>query len=143
MKTHGIKCGDAVVIKRERKRKESPLYEPYVYIVTKVRGSTIYARCVNDGRIKCRDASKVTLLRTKQLSVSIEEPVSTIVLPTTYQRRRDGGSDKSREEDKDVQEQGSIIMDEVTMETEQFRPRRSTRNRKCIYERKFKDCVKK
>ena len=57
-------------------------------------------------------------------------PAQTAV-PPTYQRRRDGGSDKRREEDKEVQEQGSIIMDEVTMETDQFRPRRSTRNRKC------------
>ena len=135
VKTHGIKCGDAVVIKRERKRKESTPYEPYVYIVTKVRGSTIHTRCANDGRIKCRDASKVKLLRTIQLSVSTEEPVVTNV-PPTYQRRRDGGGDKRLEEVKDVQEQGSITMDELTMETEQFRPRRPTRNRKWVYVRR-------
>ena len=56
VKTHTIKCGDAVLIKREKKRKKHTPYEPCIYIATSVKGSTIRARRVKDGEEKCRDA---------------------------------------------------------------------------------------
>ena len=56
--------GDAVVVKRENKRKVQTPYEPYIYIITQVKGSQISAKRVKDERIICRDASKFKLLRT-------------------------------------------------------------------------------
>ena len=50
---------------------------------------------------------------------------------------------KRPEEVKDVEEKANITVDEVAMETEQYRPRRSARNRKCVCEGKFKDYVNK
>ena len=62
-KAHTLGVGDAVVVKRENKRKAQTPYEPYIYIVTQVKGSQIRAKRVKDERIICRDASKFKLLR--------------------------------------------------------------------------------
>ena len=62
-KAHTLGVGDAVVVKRENKRKAQTPYEPYIYIVTQVKGSQISAKRVKDERIICRDASKFKLLR--------------------------------------------------------------------------------
>ena len=58
MKEHTFKRGDAVVVKRENKRKGQTPYEPYVYLITQVKGSQIEAVRVKDERKICRDASK-------------------------------------------------------------------------------------
>ncbi|CAB4011572.1 Hypothetical predicted protein [Paramuricea clavata] len=84
VKTHTSKCGDAVLIKREKKRKKHTPYEPYIYVVTSIKGSTIRARRVMDGKVKCRDASKVKPLRTAQLSKANDETAS-VKVPSSYQ----------------------------------------------------------
>ena len=61
---HKFKAGEAVLLKRDQKRKGDTPFEPYIYIATKVIGSTIHARRVSDGKTVCRDASKFKLLRT-------------------------------------------------------------------------------
>ena len=63
-KEHKFKAGEAVLLKRDKKRKGDTPFEPYIYIATKVIGSTIHARRVSDGKTVCRDASKFKLLRT-------------------------------------------------------------------------------
>ncbi len=55
-------------MKREKKKKKRTLYEPYIHIVTSIKESTIYAKRVKDGKVKCRDASKVKPLRTTRLA---------------------------------------------------------------------------
>ena len=52
VRIHTIKCGDAVLIKKEKKRKKYTHYEPYVYIVTSIKGSTVWGRSVKDGKVK-------------------------------------------------------------------------------------------
>ena len=46
--THTMTPGDAVVVKRENKRKEQTLYEPYIYVVTETKGSQITANRTKD-----------------------------------------------------------------------------------------------
>ncbi|CAB4036587.1 Hypothetical predicted protein [Paramuricea clavata] len=89
VKTHTIKCGDAILIKREKKRKKHTPYEPYIYVVTSIKGSTIRARRVKDGKVKCRDASKVKPLRTAQLSKANDETAS-VKVPSSYQATTSG-----------------------------------------------------
>ena len=62
-KEHEFKVGDAALLKREKKLKGETPFEPYVYIATKVIGSTIHAKRVNDQKTVCRDASKFKPLR--------------------------------------------------------------------------------
>ena len=57
-KEHKFKVGDAVLLKREKKLKGETPFEPYVYIATKVIGSTIHAKRVNDQKTECGDPSK-------------------------------------------------------------------------------------
>ena len=83
VKTHTIKCGDAVLIKRQKKRKKHTPYEPYIYIVTSVKGSTIRARRVKDGKEKCRDTSKVKPLRTARLS-NVNDETANVKVPSSY-----------------------------------------------------------
>ena len=45
---HKFKVGEAVLLKRDKKRKGDTPFEPYIYIARKVIGSTIHARRVND-----------------------------------------------------------------------------------------------
>ena len=63
-KEHNIKVGEAILLKREKKRKGETLFELYVYVATEIIGSTIHARRVNDGKTACRDVSEFKLLRT-------------------------------------------------------------------------------
>ena len=43
-KKHKFKAGEAVLLKCDKKRKGDTPFEPYIYIATKVIGSTIHAR---------------------------------------------------------------------------------------------------
>ena len=62
-KKHTLTIGDAVVVKRENKRKAQTPYEPYIYIITYIKGSQIEAKRIKDERTICRDASKFKPLR--------------------------------------------------------------------------------
>ena len=73
-KIHRLKQGDAVVVKRENKRKGQTPYEPYVSIITETKGSQIIAKREKDDRIIRRDASKFKLLRTAGNQVEITSP---------------------------------------------------------------------
>ena len=42
-KQHKLRIGDAVVVKRERKRKAETPFEPHIYIITEIKSSTIHA----------------------------------------------------------------------------------------------------
>ena len=64
-KEQTITKGMAVIIRREKKKKAQTPYEPHIYLVTHVKGSTIYARRLHDGKTICRDSSKVKPLRKK------------------------------------------------------------------------------
>ena len=61
-KRHKFQIGNAVVVKREKKRKTETIYEPYIYIITDIKGSTIFARRISDGKTICRDSSRVKRL---------------------------------------------------------------------------------
>ena len=62
-KKHTLQIGDVVVVKRENKRKAQTPYEPYIYIITYIKGSQIQAKRIKDERTICRDASKFKPLR--------------------------------------------------------------------------------
>ena len=68
-----LEVGQVVVIKREKKRKAETPYEPNIYLVTKVKGSTIYASRLSDGKTICQDASRFKLLKTETRSTNDEE----------------------------------------------------------------------
>lgn len=51
-------------MKCDKKHKGDTPFEPYIYMATKVIGSTIHALRVNDGKTVCQDASKFKPLRT-------------------------------------------------------------------------------
>ena len=83
---HKFNVGKAVLLKREQKRKGETPFEPHIYIITKIIGSTIQARRANDQKTVCRDASKFKLLRTDDFPTEDKErETSTIqVVPPTY-----------------------------------------------------------
>ena len=83
-KKHKVKPGEAVPLKREKKRKGETPFESYVYIATKIVGSTIRARRANDGETVCRDEPKFKLLRTAYLPAKNEKrppPTARTVVP--------------------------------------------------------------
>ena len=62
-KKHTLKIGIAVVARKEKKRKAQTPYEPYIYIITYIKGSQTEAKRIKDERTICRDASKFKPLR--------------------------------------------------------------------------------
>ena len=68
-----LEVGQAVIIKREKKRKAETPYEPHIYLVTQVKGSTICARRPSDGKTIWQDASRFKLLKTDTKSTNDEE----------------------------------------------------------------------
>ena len=61
MKTHNLMKGDCVLIKQRRINKWTLPYEPVFYSVIDVKGSTVTARRISDGRIITRDGSHFKL----------------------------------------------------------------------------------
>ena len=51
---HTLKLGDAVIVRREYKRKGQTPYEPFIYIVTKVKGSQIEVTLIKDNETPAR-----------------------------------------------------------------------------------------
>ena len=88
---HKFKVGEApVLLKRDKKRKGDTPFEPYIYIATKVIGSTIHARRVKDGKTVCRDASKFKLLRTTYIPARDQQrktPAARPVVPPAAKRQ--------------------------------------------------------
>jgi len=60
-KEHNYIVGDYVLLKQSKKTKWTTAYEPAFYIIYKVKGSTIAARRITDGRTIERDANKFKL----------------------------------------------------------------------------------
>ena len=90
-KEHKFKVGEAVLLKRDKKRKGDTPFEPYIFIATKVIGSTIHARRVKDGKTVCRDASKFKLLRTTYIPAGDQQrktPTARPVVPPAAKRRQ-------------------------------------------------------
>ena len=54
IKEYKLKIGDAVIVKREKKKKGETPYEPYIYVITKIKGSMVTAKRMNDEKTKCR-----------------------------------------------------------------------------------------
>ena len=50
----------AVIVKRDKKRKAETTYEPQIYIVTQMKGSTIHAKRLGDGKTICRYTPQVS-----------------------------------------------------------------------------------
>lgn len=142
VKKHALRCGDAVLIKRERKRKAETPYEPHIYTVICIKGSTIIARRNKDGKTTCRDASKVKHLRTDQLQErQHHQQREHVEIPSTYKAKTstitDEGSSRGNE----------ITPTEVTAETPVVTSndtilRRSQRSKKSTYESIYKNFVK-
>ena len=57
-KEHTFDVGDHVLLEQPKKNKWSTEYEPDIYIIYKIKGSTVYARRKRDGREISRDSSK-------------------------------------------------------------------------------------
>ena len=72
--THKMKSGDAVVVKRENKRKAQTIYKPYVYNIIEIKGSQISAKRMKDGRTITRDASRFKPLRKTESHVTLQRP---------------------------------------------------------------------
>ncbi|XP_028407513.1 uncharacterized protein LOC114530122 [Dendronephthya gigantea] len=62
VKEHNFIVGDHVLLKQKKTNKWSTAYEPAIYIVTPVNGSSIAARQIKDGREVYRDASQYKLV---------------------------------------------------------------------------------
>ncbi|KAL9987542.1 hypothetical protein ACROYT_G001867 [Oculina patagonica] len=124
-----LKVGQAVIVKRDVKRKAQTPYEPHVYLVTKVKGSTIFARRLSDGKAICRDASRVKALKTNTMGTNDEEtskPQSNPV-PPAYST---------------VQTGEATPRDEATgnpARNIQAIPRRSTRRHISVFDRHLRD----
>ena len=58
-----MKTGDAVIVKREKKKKGETPYEQYVYVITKIKGTMVTAKRMKDGKTKCRDISRFKRLK--------------------------------------------------------------------------------
>ena len=62
-KEYKLKTGDAVIVKREKKKKGETPYEQYVYVITKIKGTMVTAEGIKNGKTKCRDISRFKRLK--------------------------------------------------------------------------------
>lgn len=90
-KKHNFKVGDQVLLEQAKRNKWSSFYEPDIYIVYRINGSTISARRMRDGREVCRDSSYFRLA-----DVSPEETTTEKETRTGQDDRRENILRKSR-----------------------------------------------
>ena len=62
-KEYKLKTGDAVIVKREKKKKGETPYKQYIYVITKIKGTMVTAKRMKDGKTKCRDISRFKRLK--------------------------------------------------------------------------------
>ena len=65
-KQYKLKTGDAVIVKRGKKKKGETLYEQHVYVITKIKGMMVTAKRMKDGKTKYRDISRFKLRKMDQ-----------------------------------------------------------------------------
>ena len=58
----GLSTGDKVLLKQNKANKWTPPYETHAYIVYKIKGSSVWAKRMSDGREVCRDKSEFKFL---------------------------------------------------------------------------------
>ena len=62
-KHHNFAVGDQVLVKQKRTNKLATTFEPNAYTITKIKGSSIQAKRLSDGREIFRDASYFKLMK--------------------------------------------------------------------------------
>ena len=62
-KEYKLKTGDAVIVKREKKKKGETPYKQYIYVIINIKGTMVTARRRKDGKTKCRDISRFKRLK--------------------------------------------------------------------------------
>ena len=129
---HKMKVGNAVIVRRETKRKAETTYEPHIYIVTQIKGSTIFARRLSDGKGTCRDSSKFKLLKRAQEERNANEDTSTkkSAVPPAY----DG--QQVQQVERETSQQAT------TAASQEPGVRRSARNRTSVFQGHLKDFQK-
>ena len=146
-KKHKFKAGEAVLLKRDKKRKGDTPFEPYIYIATKVIGSTIHARRTSDGKTVCRDASKFKLLRTAYTPARVKKTptVRPVVPPAAKCQAAPAVTQETTPVAAPIATQG-IVTRQVPIEatpTNQTLPlRRSQRQSKSTFDGHLKDYTK-
>ena len=137
-KKYQLKPGDAVIIKREKKKKGQTPYEPNVYIVTTIKGSMVTAKRVKDEKTKCRDISRFKLLKTLKHPTTDDQPIPpTVTIPPATESQ-------SMEKDQVIDQQALPSEDQNPPEDEQQgrqprEPRRSRRKKISIFDKHLKD----
>ena len=131
---HNLRKGDAVVVKRENKRKGQTPYEPYIYLITRVNGSQIEATRIKDERKICRDASKFKQLNTIKPATQEKEVIVQAKPVVPF-------SAASLQQQNPEQQQIQPNQEQRQQEQEQVQPtlRRSERQRTSTREGKYKD----
>ena len=130
--THKLAVGQAILVKRDKKRKAQTPYEPHIYIITEIKGSTLTARRIGDGHTICKDASRVKQLKSASATQAdpedneIETPKAQV--PPCY-------------ENNTHQDEPAIQQAERTGDTVQ--PRRSRRKHVSIFDNKLRDFKQK
>ena len=108
-KEHTFDVGDHVFLEQPKKNKWSTEYEPDIYIIYKIKGSTVYARRKRDGREISRDSSKFRIankLEKHQNDQAMEQ-----------QERREVVLRKSK---KPIERQDNNSADQVTGQQEEY-----------------------
>ena len=77
-KEHTFHIGDLVFLEQLKANKWSAAYERDIYIVYKIKGSTIYARRKRDGREVSRDSNKFRLAKVSQQQNQIQAKINAV-----------------------------------------------------------------
>jgi hypothetical protein len=143
-KRHKFQIGNAVVVKREKKRKTETIYEPYIYIITDIKGSTIFGRRISDGKTICRDSSRVKRLNGRNDKDEEEEKTEELKRGESQVPPSFSLNDRTTINNVDFEDQESTdnaVRHDVEDSNQEVNPpiRRSTRKRISVFEKQLRD----
>ena len=78
---HNLTIGDYVLLKQNKVNKWTTPYEATYYTVYKIRGSTVWARRVTDGREVCRDSTCFKYIDRPRISREVNEGIGNRLKP--------------------------------------------------------------
>ena len=70
---HRLSVGDYVLLKQNKVNKWTRPYEAHFYIVFKIKGSTVWAKRMTDGRKVCRDATHFKYVGRRRKSTEVRK----------------------------------------------------------------------
>ena len=136
-KEYKLKTSDAVIVKREKKKKGETSYEQYLYVITKIKGAMVTAKRMMDGKTKCKDISRFKRLKMDKYPEEEQRRNPETLVPPAPERHINPDQQERLDGDTESEPLREPLREPPREPPQE--PRRSKRKRISTFEKHFKE----